>query len=200
MTSPEEEHDPLSECYEKYEKLKAENTKLKANNERLRVEVKRLNKNKTIVLGQCKIFYYFAKSEDSNITDTLLFMDASEYKNVCLGQKVDVVTPEKIYIDDPKLLARIVVTHPDGADMLIANLETIAESWIKANNPEENHKREERDESSIYKATTNNQLVPIDKDLARYAREAAKKDHKEHLPILTEEEKRILRGDGHGNQ
>jgi hypothetical protein len=97
---------------------------------RLEAEIDRLNAAKSIVLGKCEVIVANAQEEGKGIENEVLILDA-EGRSSCIGQPFDELKGERIFNHEPRLLARLVVAHPDGVDVLVEKLESASEAYTR---------------------------------------------------------------------
>ena len=95
--------------------------------ERLREEVERLNAAKTIVLGRAKVLVASAHELGADKENEVLLVDAAGRK-ACIGELSSELVGTVMENANPRLLARLVVAHPDGASVLIAQLEAATDA------------------------------------------------------------------------
>ena len=95
--------------------------------QRLKAKIQRLNEAKTIVLGRCKVIAVIAHKASKNIENEVLLVDAAGRK-ACIGEDCSELSGTVMENINPRLLARLVVAHPDGASVLITQLEEAAEA------------------------------------------------------------------------
>ena len=86
-------------------------------------EINRLNAAKTIVLGRCRVIVCPAR-DATGVMNEVVLIDAEDRK-ICLGERCDDFVGQYVANDDPRLLARLVVSHPDGGSILAACLEDV---------------------------------------------------------------------------
>jgi hypothetical protein len=98
--------------------------------DRLEAEIDRLNAAKSIVLGKCEVIVANAQEEGKGIENEVLILDA-EGRSSCIGQPFDELKGERIFNHEPRLLARLVVAHPDGVDVLVEKLESASEAYTR---------------------------------------------------------------------
>jgi len=105
--------------------------------DRLNVEIYRLNEAKRIILGRCKVVIAIAHEEGSDIENEVLIIDAQGRK-ACIGEDCGEFANISMENADPRVLARFVVEHPDGAAILINQLEKAVDN-IEAAEREKEH-------------------------------------------------------------
>ena len=77
-------------------------------------------REKVIVLGECKVILASLDPETHGYGDEIVILKP-DGRNLCLGQPVEDMAGN-YKTSDPRVLVRIVVAHPDGADLLIERL------------------------------------------------------------------------------
>lgn len=81
---------------------------------------------KPIILGRCEVYVGAMNSAAGHGDEVVIIANTGD--KVCIGQQAPWLTPgHKLDPDDPRILARFRIVHPDGAAMLISALEYAAD-------------------------------------------------------------------------